>query len=435
MRRYLRIDMLSLIILIIEIMLLHVIKTIGIVRIDNSLASVLIIIFSISFVVSVQNSDLTKKYSRQILTGYAFRILLLYFDLFGQSIRRLPQSGADSSMFYRTSTELVLYGKTNKSSGFITIMYRVFSFIGINRLYGQFLLMLLSVAAIIIFILTLVDLNIKEKSKTNGAWIICLLPNFALLSSLFLRESIVMLLISISIYCMNAWIDGDSTLYSMSAIAFSAIACFFHSGCIGITIGCIVCLLLYDKNRKEIHPTIAGFFLAFAIAFGLSYVFLNYGESLMEKFMGIETFADIANISQSGGSSYARFVGNSDNPGNMVLYTIPRIIYFLFSPFPWQWRGISDIIAFFFSGLFYLIAIKNAVLYLHDGKKDNREKIICLLIIAFFCTFIFAWGVSNTGTATRHRDKMVCLYGIIYALTLRQTELDSEGISSYIKQN
>ena len=172
-------------------------------------------------------------------------------------------------------------------------------------------------------------LNINEISKINSAWIICLLPNFALLSSLFLRESIVILLITISIYCMNAWMDGGNTLYFIGAIAFSAIACYFHSGCIGITIGCIVCLLLYDKKEKEIHPTITGFLFAFVIAFGLSYVFLNYGESLMEKFIGIESVADIANTNQSGGSSYARYVGNSDNPINMVLYTAPRIIYFL----------------------------------------------------------------------------------------------------------
>ena len=359
----------------------------------------------------------------------------MYSDLFGKNIRGLPQSGADSSVFYRTSTELALYGKTDRSSGFITFMYKIFSFIGVSRLYGQFLLMLLSIAAIIIFILTLDGLKINEKSKTNSAWIICLLPNFALLSSLFLRESIVVFLITFSIYYMNAWMDGGSALLFIGAITFSAIACYFHSGCIGITIGCIVCLLLYDKKEKKIHPTITGFLLAFAIAFGISYFFLNYGESLMGKFIGVESIADIANTNQAGGSSYARYVGNSDNPVNMVLYTAPRIIYFLFSPFPWQWRGIGDIIAFFFSGLFYFITIINTILYLYGGKKTNREKIICFLMIAFFCTFIFAWGVSNTGTASRHRDKMVCLYGSIYALTLNKTKVKSAGVSalSYVK--
>lgn len=74
-------------------------------------------------------------------------------------------------------------------------------------------------------------------------------------------------------------------------------------------------------------------------------------------------------------------------------------------------------------------------MYFHKGNTENKEKIICLLIIAFICTFIFAWGVSNTGTATRHRDKMVCLYGIIYALTFKEKERNSTCVSTYIKQS
>ena len=71
MRRLFSIYMLSLIILIVEFTLLHVIKTMGRVRIDNSLATVLVIVFSVSFVVSIQNNDITHKYSRQVLAGYA----------------------------------------------------------------------------------------------------------------------------------------------------------------------------------------------------------------------------------------------------------------------------------------------------------------------------------------------------------------------------
>lgn len=427
--------MFSFIIIILEITILATIKAMGIICVDNSVAVIMIVVFSISFFISIQRGRITSYYSNQLLAGYIIRVFLLFFDLFGTRIRTLPQSGADSAMFYRTSTELVLYGKTNRSGGFITFMYKVFSFIGINRLYGQFLLMLFSVAAIVIFVLNLDELKISEKAKIRSAWIICLLPNFALLSSLFLRESVVTLLLTISISFMLAWMDGGNSLNYISAIFFSALACFFHSGCIGITIGCIVCLLIYDNKEKKIHSTIGNIIAAIVIAVGLSYIFLNYGEFLMGKFLGIEGIADIANTNQLGGSSYARYVGNSNNPIKMIVFTIPRIVYFLFSPFPWQWRGISDIIAFFFSGLYYLVTIVNTMQYLHDGKEKNKAIVICLLIIAFFCTFIFAWGVSNTGTASRHRDKMVCLYGIIYALTMRKTRKDSKNRSVFIKQN
>ena len=409
--------MFSLIILILEITILATYKAMGVICVDDLVAIVMVVVFSISFIVTVQQGKVTKLYMNQLIAGYMIRVFLLFFDLFGKSIHTLPQSGADSSMFYRTSTELVLFGKTNRNGNFITFMYKVFSFIGINRLYGQFLLMLLSIGAIIVFILCIDRLMISEGAKTHSAWIICLLPNFALLSSLFLRESVVTFLITVSVYHMIIWLDEGNDIYCISAILLSAISCFFHSGSVGITIGCVACLLLYDNNEKRIHPTITSFVLTAIITIGLSFLFLRYGESLMDKFVGVESVSDIANTNSLGGSTYARYVGNSNNPINMVVYSIPRIAYFLFSPFPWQWRGVSDIIAFFFSGLYYLITIKNVILYFQRGNTKNQEKIICLLVIAFFCTFIFAWGVSNTGTASRHRDKMVCLYGVLYALT------------------
>ena len=415
--------MFSFITLIIEITILAIIKSMGIICVSNTFASLLIVLFSVSFIVSVQLGRTTRQYSMQILIGYSIRILLLYFDLFGTGIYRLPQSGADSAMFYRTSTELVLYGKTNRSSGFITFMYKVFCLIGINRLYGQFLLLLFSIAAIIIFVSNIDKLKISKEAMRRSVWLICLLPNFALLSSIFLRESIITLLLTISISFMIAWMDGGSVLCFMSAIVFSIAACFFHSGCIGITIGYIVCFLVYDKYAKRIHPTTFKFIITIIISVVLSYVLLRYGESLMGKFEGVNDVADIANTNQDGGSTYARYVGNSDNLINMVVFSIPRIVYFLFSPFPWQWRGGSDIIAFIFSSLYYLITIRNVIVYFHKGNTENKEKIICLLIIAFICTFIFAWGVSNTGTASRHRDKMVCLYGVLYALTVCTSDI------------
>ena len=409
--------MLSLIILIIEATFLHAIKTMGIVRIDNNLASILILVFSISFVASVQNSIRIKDYSRQIVAGYALRILLLYFDLFGNNIRILPQSGADTMMFFGAAERWALYGIESGRGFFVYVMWRVFEFIGVNRLYSQFLLMLLSIASLILFVLIIDELVFNDETKEQATWILCLLPNFALLSSIFLRESLVTFLITFSIYFFIKWSRGRGTIFFLLAILISVSSCLFHSGCIGITIGYVICSLLYDPYEQKIHASLNGVIMAFIFALGMAFLFLNYGDSLLGKFTRLETMKDIANTRSGAGSSYVQYVGNSNNPVNMLFFTIPRIVYFLFSPFPWQWRGIADIIAFFFSGLFYLITIKNAIGYLQSKKQENREIIICLLIVAFFCTFIFAWGVSNTGTASRHRDKMVCLYGVVFALT------------------
>ena len=131
---------------------------------------------------------------------------------------------------------------------------------------------------------------------------------------------------------------------------------------------------------------------------------------------GVDDITDIANTLDYGGSSYARYVGNSSSIRNMVIFTIPRIFYFLFSPFPWQWRGFSDIIAFCFSSMFYYVAARSALVNLRFMSKKDKNKTIAIIIISISIVFIFAWGVSNTGTAARHRDKLVMLFASLYAL-------------------
>lgn len=407
----------SLIILILEIVILHIIKYMNVWDIGNMFATGLIIMFSVSFVLTIQSSERYQRYINQIVASYLFRIVILYFDLFGSSIRTLPQSGADTLMFYNAAKNWAMYGNKSRRGYFVYVIGVLFRFIGTNRLYAQFLILLLSIASILLCIAIIDELKITNESKKRSIWILCLLPNFALLSSIFLRESLVTLLVTSSVFCISKWIQGKSALYSVGAITLSIVSCLFHSGCIGITIGCFVCILVYDNYEKRIQASANGMVLAIIIAICMAFVFLNYGDVLFDKFSNIGTIKDIANTNQIAESSYVQYVGDSKNPVNMLFFSVPRIVYFLFSPFPWQWRGGFDLIAFFFSGLFYLVTVKNSIVYLQSRKKENIGCIICLLIIAFFCTFIFAWGVSNTGTASRHRDKMVCLFGIIYALT------------------
>ena len=413
--------MLSVFILIIEIAILHTIKSMEIISINNVVASLLIFAFSMSFIVSVQNNVELQKYANQLIAGYSFRILLLYFDLFGKRILVLPQSGADSAMFYDASKNWALYGIESKRGFFVYLMRLLFSFIGVNRLYSQFLLMLFSIGAILVFIHIIEKLNTGEKIKKQAVWILCLLPNFALLSSLFLRESIVTFIITLSLYYLLEWMRNGRIAVFFVSIMISLLGCLFHSGCIGITLGYVVCALLYDTEKQIIHTSFSGILVAITVALVIGSLYLNYGDILLSKFLKVETLQDIANTRGGAGSSYVQYVGDSSNAFSMIIYTMPRIVYFLFSPFPWQWRGQSDIIAFFFSGMYYLLTIKNAIGYLCSHEQKNREIVICMLMVAFFCTFIFAWGVSNTGTASRHRDKMICLYNIIYTLSTTAT--------------
>ena len=51
-------------------------------------------------------------------------------------------------------------------------------------------------------------------------------------------------------------------------------------------------------------------------------------------------------------------------------------------------------------------------------NSENRNIIIILLIIALASAFLYSWGVSNAGTALRHRDKFITNFALLLVLSL-----------------
>lgn len=409
--------MISVITLILEFLVLFSSTSGGFLIADYTYI-VMIFVFSIAFMMDLLISKKLSYARGELVFAYFWRLFLLFFDIYGKSVYNLPNSGADSNMYFYGASLFSRGGGTGRGGAFSTLMGSIFRITGASQLYGQFLVMLMSILAICIFARMLNELELELRVKSWAVLLIGFLPNFAILSVLFLREAPVCLCLTYSVYCFYHWLKNGKTWSFLLAFASALLGAWFHSGAIAVCIGYIAVLMLYDRKNKEFRPNTRSILPTVLLSLGMIYLYLNYGDSLFSKFADIDSLEDIGNTSELGGSSYAQYVGNSATPLNMLIFTIPRIVYFLFSPFPWQWRGLSDIIAFFFSGLFYLFSVIQAVRYLWSGNEKNRSMLIALLIVAAATTFVFAWGVSNTGTAARHRDKMVLLYGMIYAISM-----------------
>ena len=383
----------------------------------DSICLIMISAFSLTYIFVVSRSEKTALYVRELVSGYLLRVLLLLFDTYGKDFYILPNSGPDANSFFRSAQWIAgVTRQGNDMGAFSYVMGYIFKYIGVNRLYGQFLILLCSVVAIHLFLAILNLLNIDCHIKKKAMLIVCLLPNFAILSVLFLREAIVTMFITISLYCFLRWFLEKLLFYLILSFLACCGACYFHSGCAGLFVGYIIILFLYSSYKERFTLSAINIITATLFAVLMGFLFLNYSDILFSKIAHVDDISDIANTLDYGGSSYARYVGNSSSISNMVIFTIPRIIYFLFSPFPWQWRGVSDIIAFCFSSLFYFAAVRSALRNLRVMSRKNKDKTIAIIIISIGIVFVFAWGVSNTGTAARHRDKLVMLFATLYAL-------------------
>ncbi len=414
--------MYSIIVLIIEFLIMALLRPNGNIEVSNSLATVMILIESIAVCF-----DLNKFRNRQaqlpLFLGYLWRLFLLYFDIFGKNIFVLPNSSSDAVIFYNEALFFSETGVPGRHGKFFSIiMGTLFKVVGNSKLYGEFFIMLVSFAAIYCMVRTLEELNIDSTLIALTTWIIGLLPNFAILSVVFMRESFVTFMLTVSLLFFAKWMQKSSALYFVIAFVFTFIAASFHSGSIAIAVGFVAVLFLYDResqkykfNVKNIVPV-----LAFIIVF--IFLFLNYGDLFFSKFLRYNSVADFGEVAVKGGSSYSAYVGSSSNLGDMVIFTIPRFLYFMFSPFPWQWRSVNDIIAFVFSSGFYMSVFGVVLKYLKKHKTKNKRLLIAFFIVAICIIFIFSWGVTNTGTAVRHRDKMVTLFGIMLALALNKQD-------------
>lgn len=419
--------MISVATLSIEFMLLYFFRLDGTEN-PGWLYTVMIILFTLAFSFDIARSKKLSFARGALLVGYFWRIFLLYLDIYGKSIYSLPNSGADSVGFFREAVAFAATGNPEVAQFFPRVMGSLFKFIGNSQLYGQFIILLTSVVSLVLFAWLLAELKLDYSVKQSCILLISLLPNYGILSVLFLRESPVTMLITLSVFFLFFWLKRGRTICFLFSFIFSLVASLFHGGSIAVTIGLIVIRILYNRKNEDFHSALRNLIPALLFSIIVIYLYLNHGDKVFTKVVGVDSISEIGNTRAEGGSSYAQFVGDSATPVNLLIYTIPRILYFLFSPFPWQWRGLSDIIAFLFSSAFYFAALWRCFHYLKSGEKLNRVFLISLLIIAAFTTFVFAWGVSNTGTATRHRDKMIIIFGLIYSISYlpKKTKLPSE---------
>ena len=409
--------MISIFALIAEIVFLFGFRLLGYAGDSDALSFVFVLFFSLIYLVELQKQYGHRVEKNALALGYFLRIVTLLFDLYGRSIYHLPNSGADSEGFFRHTVYNAKYAVPfSESGGFPGFMALFAKMVGTSRLFLQFIVMLFSVVTLHTAAQIMLELKIEDRARKKATLMIALLPNFAILSSIFLRESIVTMLISRGILHLVRWMKHRSTMELIISAACIVASSYFHGGSIAILAGYVVLLLLYDREKEQMRLTLRSIFLSLVALSVLVFLYTRYGDTLFTKVANVEELEDIANTSQMGGSSYGAYAGNSSSIGSMIIFTPIRILLFLYSPFFWQIRGLSDIIAFCFDSLFYIVVTLRFRKALRRADKNRKADLLCFMIVAFATAFVFGWGVSNVGTAIRHRDKLIVVWVVMYGL-------------------
>lgn len=358
------------------------------------------------------------------------RTMLVFWDLHLRHVFTLPHSGADTEMFFRMAVGVAedptLIFESSLGGAYSKLFGLLFWVTGVHRDFGQYTNVLLGVSTIIVLDSMLANGRIGRSMRYRILAVGALLPNVMLVSSVFLRESVIAFLVTVSLYFFVRWFRGGNMLNMLPVVAAVLAASSFHSGVIAVGVGYMAVVPLYRRSagRFGLSWESLGYLVLFAIVIRL--IVVEYPDLFLGKFERFESGEDLISSANNrrGGSQY--LTGLTVNSYAELLALGPlRALYFIGSPMPWDLRGLVDIFTFLTDSLFYLIT---PVIYVRHRKRLDtpmRHLGDAILITILVVSLVFGAGVANAGTALRHRYKLLALFISLLAVAASRSRREA----------
>ena len=368
------------------------------------------LVYFVTFFIASRWPDISKI----IYTALIVRVLVM---LGGYYFFNLPDSKADALGFEWGAWNMSQSGFfgvfeyfTGPSSYFYSAVMAIpYSLFGRSLLIIQSIGLLFGVGCVLLGWLVAKKIW-DEHSATKVGWLLALFPSLILYSVLPLREVYCSFFLLVATLGIVNWVETKNLKFAILTIGGFVAAGFFHGPLfLGAIIFSMIYLIIILKEsfmllknfRINITALIA---IILAVLFFLKYlsneIFIPY-IGYFEASINLAHWMD--NISQ-------RLIGDASYPdwlevknGIEFFYKIfLRVLYFLFSPFPWDISVFNHLIGML-DGFLYLILFY----FIFRNRKSIWEnpalRIILLIFIAYL--FVYGIGVSNFGAGIRHRSK------------------------------
>lgn len=249
---------------------------------------------------------------------------------------------------------------------------------------------------------------------TRAMIITHLFPSLMLWSCLGIREIWVVLFVMLVLYYavrLKTLVPDYKSflLLAVSLILLSQL----RSGTFMVLLIALLPSLIISRATKLMTGFVVSSFVL--IGFFIFIVYLGVGQEFisedpMEQMLKIKT--DL-----SGGDA-AYFTRDElkeiDNP----IYIMPKgLVYFMFSPFPWELTKSSRILAFidvmfiYMLTLFFIVSLIKLIRY-------RYWEALPVLVFFFFLLFAFSMVEGNFGTAFRHRAQILPIFVLISSIAL-----------------
>ena len=340
-----------------------------------------------------------------VYAGYLLRCLLDFVDVYGRNYITLLLSGGDADGFYIIASSLHegMVGVPVLTKYPYVLNY-IFKVTGDNRFLAQYINILFWILSVTVICRICRRFGTTQRAQLFILLVWSFLPTGLLLTSILLRESMEMFFGLWSFERFLAWMQEGRGCDIVKAFVYVIPAIILHSASVALW-GCYFIIFLFwnTNTHKFFFQKKTGFLFVLGVL-GLSLLIKSPLSDLFLAYFGSDfsLYGLTHKFFVQGGTDY--LVGmDCQNWMEFIPYTIIRMFYFLFSPLPTEARGMGDMIAFLTDGLPLFVIIVYITRSFRRQDASLKGYILAALLGAFMFAFIFAWGVSNAGTALRHR--------------------------------
>lgn len=364
------------------------------------------------------------KFRGILIVALLLRFGLMLWDIYFSHIFTLPNSGDDALIFFAeaidVSQDMTLWVKYLRTGYYSRLLGTVFYFTGPSRMLAQYINVLLGLSTIMMLQRILKAIKVNEFALKKAVLIAAFFPNSMIMSAILLREILPTFLSSVSIYCFVKWFSMRRLSQITASIVTLGIASMFHAGLIGILLGYGYAMVFYKHERKRYVFTPRSLTAIAALLVLAFFLFGMFRDTILTQFRNTKQLSDLfPRINTREGN--AAYLTNLmvRNYAQVALYTPIRMIYFLFSPLPFEWRGAMDAITFVLDACFYIYVV---YVFLAERKKLGVHGPLAntLLFGLLGALIIFANGTGNAGTAFRHRQKLIPLFIVLLGIVDHQ---------------
>jgi len=352
-------------------------------------------------------------------------------------ILNLPDSGNDTVVYELTGWEYATAWNTGLEANFTfahgaplvysKIIGVIYFISGRVPLLVQFVNVVLGVFIVYYVYKIIIEFGATKRSAQIGSVITALFPTLCLYSTITLRETFISFFTIVSVFYFFKWLNSGTVSKLILAAAFLLLSSALFGAMIVVGVVYAIFFIFYEVKTKKWRllskQSVLGIFIVTLVI-----MIIIFNPFLMDKLPGDLRLIfspdymswKVTTVATGGAAYLVGFTPNSIL--DIIIQSPVRMMYFLFAPFPWMISSPGQILGLI-DALLYLVLVFYSVKGLKYLKKYNNPAFWAVILMLLIIIGTFAWGVSNFGTAIRHRQKIVPLLIAVSSLGITRSWL------------